>query len=328
MHESADGRGDATRATPPAALDGLLTPAHRARRHGLAYGLAAYGAWGFFPVYLKAVARAPVLELVCHRVIWAVGLLLLLSWQQDRLADIRAALRNPRALRVLAASTALIAVNWLIYVYAVVSARMLEASLGYYINPLVNVLLGVVILHERLHRLERLALALAAAGILWLGLHVGQPPWISLALAVSFALYGLLRKIAPVGALTGLAIETLLLSPLAIAYVGWRVASGKAAFLSGDTTLDVLLVLAGPVTAFPLLCFAAAARRLPLSTLGFLQYLSPTVQFLLAVVVYGEPFQHAQAGAFALIWAALAVFAYHTVRTFRPPVEAGATAPV
>jgi chloramphenicol-sensitive protein RarD len=255
-----------------------------------------------------------VLEVLCHRVFWAVLLLLAVAWWRDRLADVRGVLRQPRMLAVLAASTVLIAVNWLVYIYAVVHGRMLEASLGYYINPLVNVLFGVLILHEHLHRLEKVAVALAAAGMLWLALHLGQPPWIPLSLAASFGLYGLVRKVAPVGALTGLTVETLLLAPLALGVLASRQSAGRAAFLSGDTRLDVLLVLAGPLTAFPLLCFTAAARRLPLSTMGFLQYLSPSVQFLLAVLVYGEPFRRAQAGAFVFIWAAIALFAYRQLR--------------
>jgi chloramphenicol-sensitive protein RarD len=283
----------------------------RRRRDGFAFGLAAYGAWGIFPVYLKAVARVPVLEVLCHRVAWSVPLLLALSWRQDRLADVRGVLRRRSTLAALTASTVLIAVNWLVYIYSVVNGRMLESSLGYYINPLVNVLLGVVILHETLQRLERVAVALAAAGLLWLALHLGQPPWISLVLALSFGLYGLVRKMTPVGALTGLTVETLLLFPLALGTLAWKLTHGQARFLSGDTRLDVLLLLAGPFTAIPLLFFAGAARRLPLSTLGFLQYLSPTLQFLLAVLAYGEPFRRAQAGAFAFIWAALVLFAYH-----------------
>jgi chloramphenicol-sensitive protein RarD len=282
----------------------------RRRRQGFAYGLLAYGCWGVFPVYLKAVARTPVLEVLCHRVVWALALLAAIAWWQDGLADVRQVLRRPRTVAALCASTVLIAVNWLVYIYAVVQGRMLEASLGYYVNPLVNVLLGVLILHERLQRLERVAVALAAAGMLWLALHLGQPPWIPLALAASFGLYGLVRKVAPVGALAGLTVETLLLVPFALGTLAWKLATARAVFLSGDTRLDVLLVLAGPLTAFPLLCFAAAARRLPLSTLGFIQYVSPTLQFLLAVLVYGEPFRRAQAGAFAFIWAALALFAY------------------
>jgi chloramphenicol-sensitive protein RarD len=282
---------------------------HR-RRDGFAYGLAAYGAWGIFPVYLKAVARVPVLEVLCHRVAWSVPLLLALAWREDRLADVRAALRRRSTLLALAASTVLIATNWLVYIYSVVNGRMLESSLGYYINPLVNVLLGVLILDEKLQPLERAAVGLAAAGMVWLAVHLGQLPWISAALAVSFGLYGLLRKVTPVGALTGLAVETLLLLPLAAGTLAFLLGNRRAWFLAGDARLDLLLLLAGPFTALPLLCFAAAARRLPLSTLGFLQYLSPTLQFLLAVLAYGEPFRRAQAGAFVLIWAALALFAW------------------
>ena len=291
------------------------------RGRGFAYGLAAYVSWGFFPIYLKAIARVSVVEVLCHRVVWSVPLLLALAWLQDRGADLGAALRRPRTLAALAASTVLIAVNWLVYIYSVVHSRMLEASLGYYINPLVNVLLGVLILHETLQPLERLATALAAAGMLWLAFHLGQPPWISLALAASFGLYGLVRKMAPVGALTGLAVETLLLLPFTLGTLAWRLVTGRAAFLSGDIRLDGLLLLAGPFTTFPLLCFAAAARRLPLSTLGFLQYLSPTLQLVLAVLAYGEPFGQAQAGAFAFIWAALALFAYQNAWRAAPAAE-------
>jgi chloramphenicol-sensitive protein RarD len=294
------------------------------KRLGLVYGLAAYGSWGLFPIYLKAVARVPVVEVLSHRVVWSAIGLLVLAWTQGSLADIGAALRNPQALRILCASTVLIAVNWLVYIFSVVHSRMLESSLGYYINPLVSVLLGVVLLGERLAPLVRVAVGIAAAGVLGLTWHMGRLPWISIALACSFALYGLMRKLAPVGALTGIAVETLLLSPLAAAYLVWAGATGRAAFLSGDVRLDVLLVLAGPVTAIPLLWFAGAARRLPLSTMGFLQYLSPTLQFLLAVLVYQEPFDRAKGAAFACIWLALAVFAYHLLS--RPAPRAAAAA--
>jgi chloramphenicol-sensitive protein RarD len=298
--------------------------ARRDRALGLAYGLAAYGSWGFFPIYLKAVAQAPVVEVLCHRVVWALLLLAVLAWHQGRLGEIAAALRSRRALAVLGGSTALIAVNWLVYIFSVVQNRMLESSLGYYIIPLVNVVLGVWLLRERLAPLVRVSVGLAAAGVLWLAVHLGQPPWISLTLAFSFAFYGLLRKVAPVGALIGLAVETLLLLPFAAGYLAWALATGRAAFLGAGPALDLLLVLAGPATALPLLCFAAAARRLPLSTLGFLQYLSPTLQFLLAVLVYGEPFRRAQVGAFVVIWTALALFAYHSARAHEaePVVEA------
>jgi chloramphenicol-sensitive protein RarD len=219
---------------------------------------------------------------------------------------------------VLAVSTAAIAVNWLVYIWAVVHGRMLEASLGYYVNPLVNVLLGVAVLGERLERPVRVAVAIAAAGVLWLAVRAGQPPWIALALATSFGLYGLMRKLAPVGALTGLAIETALLLPLSGGYLVWAIASGRAAFLAGGPAVSLLLLLAGPVTAVPLLCFGGAARRLPLSTMGFLQYLSPTLQFLLAVLVYGEPFDATRTVAFGFIWTALLVFAVHSARRGAP----------
>ena len=298
--------------------------ARRERDVGFAYGLAAYGSWGFFPIYLKAVSRTPVFELLSHRITWAAILLLILVWHQGHFGDIVAAFRRPRTLAVLAASTLLIAINWLVYIFSVTHNRLLESSFGYYINPLVNVALGVALLRERLDPLVRVAVAIAAGGVLWLGIHAGRLPWISLVLAFTFAFYGLLRKLAPVGALIGLTVETLLLLPLAAGYLCFVIATGRAAFLSGRPGLDALLVLGGPLTAIPLLWFAAAARRLPLSTMGFLQYISPTVQFLLAVALYREPFDRAKAGAFVCIWIALALFAYHSVRRRKPePVVEG-----
>jgi len=296
----------------------------RERRTGLAYGLAAYGAWGVFPIYLKAVRTVPILEVLCHRVVWALAILLVLTGVRGELRAVADALRHRRALLVLSGSTVFIALNWLVYIYSVTHDRILESSLGYYINPLISVLLGVVLLRERLEPLMKAAALLAAAGVVWLAIGLGQLPWISLVLAFSFGLYGLLRKIAPVGALIGLTIETLLLAPLAAGYLVWAEARGRATFLSGRWGIDVLLLLAGPVTAIPLLCFAAAARRLPLSTIGFMQYISPTLQFLLAVTVYGEPFDRARAGAFACIWVAVALFAFDSVRrrTPEPVVDA------
>lgn len=290
----------------------------RERKLGLAYAFAAYGSWGLFPIYLKAVSRTPVLELLCHRITWAALLLVALVAHQGHAGEVLAALRRPRTLAVLGASTALIAVNWTTYILAVTTGRMLESSLGYYINPLVNVALGVLLLHETLPPLVRVAVGIAAAGVLWLGFHVGHPPWISLVLAFSFAFYGLLRKLAPVGPLIGLTVETLLLAPLAAGYLVYVISTGRSAFLSGHAGLNVLLVLAGPLTAIPLLWFAAAARRLPLSTIGFIQYMSPTIQFLLAVLIYGEVFDSAKAFAFACIWTALAIFAWNSVRRRSP----------
>jgi chloramphenicol-sensitive protein RarD len=291
---------------------------HRERRLGLAYGLAAYGSWGVFPVYLKAVKAVPIVEVVCHRVVWALAVLLVVTAVRGELRAVAAALRHRRALLVLGASTVLIAVNWLVYIFSVAHARMLESSLGYYINPLVSVLLGILLLGERLEPLMKAAVVAAAAGVVWLAIHLGQLPWISLAVALSFAFYGLLRKIAPVGALIGLTVETILLVPFAATYLVWAVTRGRSDFLSGGMEMTALLLLSGPLTAVPLLCFAAAARRLPLSTIGFLQYLSPTLQFLLAVAVYGEPFDRARAGAFACIWLAVALFAFDSIRRGAP----------
>lgn len=297
----------------------------RERRLGLVYGFTAYLIWGFFPIYLKAVVAAPVLEVLAHRVVWAFLFVLVLSALTGQLGAARAALANPKALAVLTASTLLIGINWGIYIFSVVSGRMLESSLGYYVNPLVNVLLGVVVLGERLDRPVRFATALAALGVASMAVSLGQPPWISVGLAFSFGLYGLLRKLAPVGALTGLLIETLLLLPVAAGFLVSRAMAGRGAFLNASATLDLLLLLSGPLTAVPLLFFGAAARKLPLSTLGFLQYLSPTIQFLLAVLLYREPLDTARLGAFVLIWAAVGVFAIHTARQGKaePVIDAG-----
>ena len=270
------------------------------------------------PLYIKSVRTVPVLEVLSHRIVWALVLLLLLSWQQGALATIRSVLRPGRTLALLAASTLSLALNWMIYIWAVVHERTLEASLGYYINPLVNVLLGVVVLGERLETPVKVAVGFALAGVVWLAVSAGAPPWVSLALAFSFGVYGLLRKLVPLGALPGLAVETLLLLPAAGGYLVWTVATGRAAFLSGRPEMDLLLLLAGPVTAIPLLFFAGAARRLPLWTMGFLQYLSPTIQFALAVFLYREPFDRARAVAFVFIWIALAVFAWHSARRGTP----------
>ena len=290
----------------------------RERRLGLAYGLAAYGAWGVFPIYLKAVKTVPVVEVLCHRVVWALAVLLVVIAVRGEMREVAAALRNRRALLVLGASTVLIAINWLVYIYSVTESRILESSLGYYINPLVSVLLGIVLLGERLTPLMKAAVVAAAAGVIWMAIDLGQLPWISLVLAFSFGLYGLLRKIAPVGPLIGLTVETILLAPLCGGYLAWSMTHGRSGFVSGGPGIRTLLLLAGPVTAVPLLCFAAAARRLPLTTMGFLQYVSPTLQFLIAVAVYHEAFSRGRAAAFACIWGAVALFAFDSVRRRAP----------
>lgn len=277
-------------------------------RRGLALGITAYIIWGLFPLYFKTLQAIPALEIIVHRVLWSAlgGTLLLLLWKHPGwLRQLRA---QPRLWWVLAASSLLIACNWLIYVWAVNNERMLEASLGYYINPLVNVLLGMLLLGERLRRLQWLAVALAALGVLQQLWQLGSLPWVSLLLALSFAFYGLIRKQAPVAALPGLVVETWLLLPLALAWLYLHPAaqSSQPAFWSDSQAL--WLAAAGPITLVPLLCFNAAARHLPYATLGFLQYLAPTLVLLLAVQVYGEALDRSRLLAFACIWAGLLLY--------------------
>ncbi|MGE0454389.1 MAG: EamA family transporter RarD [Vicinamibacteria bacterium] len=293
----------------------------RERRIGFAAGGAAYVIWGLFPIYVKALASVQPIEVLAHRVTWAAILLLLLSWWRGLGSSLVAAVRSRRVLGILVATTVAIAINWLIYITAVIRGHVLEASLGYFITPLVSVLLGVGLLRERLSRPVKLAAGLAAAGVAAMAWNAGGVPAISLGLALSWGIYGLLRKTAPVGAVVGLTIETLLLLPVSVAYLFWSRASGTLAFLAGSPWRDALLLGIGALTAGPLLLFVGAARRLPLSTLGFLQYISPTIQFLLAVFLYREAFSAAVALAFAFIWSGLAILAAHSIREVRAAQE-------
>ena len=285
----------------------------------------AYILWGLFPLYIKQLQAVPALEIVLHRSAWSLvfvfGLLALLR----RAAWLAAVLRQPRTLAIFGLSALLLAVNWLLYVWAVNAGRVLDASLGYFINPLVNVVLGFAVLHERPRRLQWLAVALAAAGVLWLAVGAGHWPWVSITLALSFGLYGLLRKTAPLGAIEGLALETLMLAPLAVGGLLWLQLSGHSAFGQGDLRLDLWLLAAGPITAIPLLLFASGARRVSMATLGLLQYLGPSIQFLLGVFVYHEPFSESRGLGFLLIWAALAVYSAESWRVLRRSRLAAAT---
>ncbi len=290
-------------------------------RKGVAFGLSAYLIWGFLPVYFKLLGGVAPTEVVAQRIVWAVVLLALLIAATRRWRQLRTALGNPKALRILTLSASLMAVNWLIYIWAIGASRVLETSLGYFLNPLVNVVMGVLILEERLTRAQGVAVALAAIGVAVLAIGAASGLWISLALAGTFATYGLLRKIAPVDSIEGLSIETLILLPVAAIYLGWLGLSGALAFGS-ETSVSLLLALGGVVTAVPLLLFAAGARRLPYSTLGLLQYVAPTIQFLLAVLAYGEPLTSAHIVCFALIWSGLAIFAFDGLRRGRQAARA------
>ena len=277
----------------------------------------AYILWGLFPLYIKLVAHVPVLEIVLHRSLWALVFVLALLALRRQFGWLAPVLRQPRTLAIFGLSALLLGGNWLLYVWAVNNGRVLDASLGYFINPLVNVLLGFVVLHERPRPLQWAAVALAAGGVLWLAVGAGHVPWVSLLLAASFGFYGLLRKTAPLGAIEGLALETLLLGPLAAAGLLWLGASGQGHFLQGDGRTDVLLLAAGPATAIPLLLFAYGARRVTLATLGLLQYLGPSIQFVLAVFLYHEPLGASRGVGFALIWAALALYSAESLRRMR-----------
>lgn len=286
-------------------------------RTGLILGIGAYVTWGLLPLYLKLLAGVPAFQVVAHRILWSVALLLLVVLAMRRGAAIRAAARG-RTLLLLCGSAGLIAVNWLVYIWAVQHAHVLEASLGYFINPLVNVALGVAVLGERVRRGQAAAIGIAAVGVLLLAVSGGGALWISLTLAVTFGVYGLLRKVAAIDALGGLTVETLLLSPFAAIFIAQAQMAGTGAF-GQSMRLDVLLVLAGAVTTAPLLMFAAAARRMRYATLGLLQYLAPTLQFLQAVLLFGETLKPVHIATFTLIWAGCALYAYDSVRGSRTP---------
>ncbi len=281
---------------------------------GAGYAAAAYVWWGLVPAYWKLFGDVPPLEIVAHRVLWSLaftGPLVVLLGRRGELVEV---LRDPRRRLALAASGALIALNWGIFIWAVGAGRIVETSFGYFLNPLVSVALGVALLGERLRPPQRAAIALAALGVVILGVGTGAAPWIPLALALTFGTYGLLRKVTRVSSLVGLTIETALVAPLALAAVAAFQARGVSHFAAGDGRSTALFLLSGVMTAFPLLWFARAARRLPLSTLGLFQYLAPTIAAVLAVVFYGETFDGIRALALSFIWAGIAVFSVDSLR--------------
>lgn len=294
-----------------------MTGSSDSNKGGIQLGLTAYLLWGVLPLYFKLLEHVPATEIVAHRIIWSVILLGLLATLWRRWSAIRAALTDGKVLVTLIATSCLIAVNWLVYIYSITSGHLLEGSLGYYLNPLVNVMFGVVLLKERLTKAQTFACLLAGAGVAVMAVGAGSGIWMSLTLALSFASYGFLRKIAPVDALEGLWVETLILAPAALFWVFHLQANGTAAFGHQGWLTDALLILGGAVTALPLILFTAAAKRLPYSTLGFLQYIAPSLQFLLAVLVFGEPFGSAKAVCFGAIWTALLIFSVEGLRLAR-----------
>ncbi|WP_020675791.1 EamA family transporter RarD [Geopsychrobacter electrodiphilus] len=280
---------------------------------GVFFGLAAYLVWGFFPLYFKQVATVPATEVLGHRILWSALFLLGLVFLRRQQPELQRLLRQPRLLLQLTATTILIAINWLVFIYAVSAGHVLQSSLGYFIGPLVSALLGVTFLKERLNLLQSCSLLLATAGVIYLTLQQGELPWIALSLAFSFALYGLLRKQAGVGPILGLSIETLLLSPFALFFLYVLHFKGELCF-GGGTILDLWLPLCGVVTALPLIWFNAAAKRLRLVTMGFLQYITPSMQFLSAVFLFNEPFDQGRLLGFCLVWSGLLLYSVNALR--------------
>jgi chloramphenicol-sensitive protein RarD len=298
-----------------APLPAEAADASRARA-GLIYGLAAYGLWGIMPLYFKLLKAVPSVDIVAHRIVWSLGVLAIFATFGGAWDQVRAAARKPRMLAMLFLTALLIGTNWLLYVYSINSGHILAGSLGYYLNPLANILLGRFILKERLNRLQWTAVAIAAVGIAVLAAGALGTLWISLTLCFSFATYGLLRKIIHVESLAGLTIETMVLAPIALGWLLLGGAEGRPMFGINGTETS-LLMAAGIVSTVPLLCFTAAARRLAYSTVGILQFIAPTLQFLLAVAIYHEPFTRAHAIAFGCIWTALALYLGAMVRDRR-----------
>ncbi|PHS86549.1 chloramphenical resistance permease RarD [Aeromonas dhakensis] len=285
------------------------------QRQGVIYALCAYTLWGLAPIYFKTIAAVPAAEILTHRMIWSCALLLVLTLLGRQWHKVQAVLRQPKVLLTLAFTSITVGGNWLLFIWAINNGHMLDASLGYYINPLFNVLLGMLFLSEKLRRLQWWAVGLAAIGVAIQIIAFGSLPWIALVLASSFAIYGLIRKKLALDALTGLLIETLIMLPPAAIYL-WGIADSPTSHLTQNNWhLNLLLIAAGAVTTAPLLCFTAAATRLKLSTLGFFQYIGPSLMFILAVTLYGEALALDKMITFAFIWSALVLFSLDGLRS-------------
>ncbi len=281
---------------------------------GLLYGLIAYGLWGLFPLYFSLFDGVSPLEVVAHRIVWSLVFIVIVLLFMRKWRSFIAVFRDKRSVGLLALAAIFIAINWGTYVYAIESDHVVQASLGYLINPLVSVALGVIVLRERLRNLQWVAVAIAAIAVIYLTFATGAFPWISLTLAFSFAMYGLAKKLAGVDAVQSLGVETALLTPIAMLFMIVMVGRHNAAFPSSDLRLSVLLMLLGPVTAIPLLAFGAATNRIPLSTLGLMQYITPLLQFIIGVYIFGEVMSLAGWIGFAIVWVAVLIFAFDTVK--------------
>jgi chloramphenicol-sensitive protein RarD len=275
---------------------------------GILYGIATYMMWGFFPLYFKALHVVPALQIMFHRVVWCFLFLAVVILVKKEWPNFKAEVQSKRVLAIYALAAILLATNWLVYIFGINSGQVLETSLGYFINPLFSVALGVIFLKEKLRPMQWLPIGLAAAGVIYLTIQHGTLPWIALALAFTFGLYGLVKKVSPLGSLHGLTLETTILFLPALGYLLYAESQGSGAFGHTSWQVTLLLALSGVVTAIPLLLFAAAARSIPLYMIGILQYIAPTLQFLLGVLVFKEPFTPARVIGFSVIWLALLLY--------------------
>ena len=276
---------------------------------GILYAVFAFFCWGLFPLYFHAIGEVPAMEILAHRMLWSLLFLCIVLTVRSQWKWLPQVLRQPRVLGSFVASAVLLTANWFVYIWSVNNGHVIDASLGYFINPLVNVLLGLIVLKEKLRRGQWIAIGIAASGVAWLTWQAGQLPWIALILGITFGSYGLLRKTAALAALEGLSLETMILFPLALIYVVWLTIHGQNTFINSEfDSTRWLLAAAGPITAIPLLLFAAGARKIPMAVLGLLQYLSPTMQALLGVWVFHEAFPTPRLIGFIVIWAALALY--------------------
>ncbi|MBV6393693.1 MAG: Protein RarD [Anaerolineales bacterium] len=288
---------------------------------GIWYGIAAYAMWGFFPIYWKLLHEIPAIQLLGHRIVWSFLLLAAFILLTKQAGDFRSVAFNRRTLGIYTIAGVLLSANWLIYVWSVNAGFIVETSLGYFINPLLSVLFGVIFLRERLRPAQWAPVLIAAIGVTYLTVAYGRPPWIALSLAVTFGLYGLVKKLSPLGSVYGLTLETGIVFPIALLYLIVVQAGGAGEFLRDGFTIDLLLIGAGVVTTIPLLMFASAAKQIPLNMIGVLQYFAPTIQFLIGVFIYKEPFDHTRLIGFGIVWLALIIFWVENFIAHRNPVE-------
>lgn len=290
---------------------------------GIWNGLSAYIMWGFFPIYWKLLHDVPALQVIGHRIAWSFILLTVVILVTRQWQNFQSAALDPKTIAIYFIAAILLSINWLVYVWGVNAGFIVETSLGYFINPLISVLLGVVFLRERLRTMQWIPIVLAAAGVTYLTVTYGRLPWIALSLAVSFGIYGLVKKLAPLGSLYGLTLETALVFPIALIYLAFVGFTGTGSFLHKGALTDILLIGTGVVTSIPLLMFASAARQIPLTMIGVLQYVAPTLQFLIGVFLYHEPFDQSRLIGFSLVWLALIIFwveNYLANRVAVPPI--------